>query len=51
MSTVLAIVGAGLGIVGLATVLKDVQYAELVALLGVAVMLLGVAPLFSRAGG
>lgn len=54
MSTVLAIVGTGLGIVGAATVLKDARWVkeyawEALALLGVVTTLLGVAPLVSRA--
>ena len=56
MSTVLAVVGAGLGIVGLAAVLKEIEIEsfevwEAIALLGVVVVFLGFAPLARRSGG
>jgi hypothetical protein len=54
MSTVLAIVGTGLGIVGLGAMLKDMHWAgrsvyTAVDLFGVAVFLLGFVPLVLRA--
>ncbi len=53
MSTVLAIVGLGLAIVGLAFVFKDAHWAEYfwlsAAVLGFVITLLGVAPLILRA--